>query len=491
MGGLAAGSVSRWGTLGQTFAIGPIFSAGFLLGTVAVFAAFNTPLAVLLAGVGVLALAYVLGMYGRRYAGAGAVYEYLARGSHSSIGIVGAGTYLIGLLFLGAGGGFAGEGYLVNRLLASELSVDIGWWFWALASLAVAIAMNWLGVRIGVRAIVTTAVVSLVPFLVICVAVIADGGADGNSLAVFDPSQTSAHAVFHGILFGISLFIGFETVAALGEEADRPRQSIPAAMVTSIVAFAAFYVFVAYAGAIGFGKQALAHNAWFASGNPFGLLGQRHVGHALGWIVNLTIVLDLLSVLIAFTLTASRLLMALARDGLLPAALGRTSARYRTPVGGLLAIACWSLVVIGWAAITHYGETVHTPDVLQAALILSAAGSYLITLVYLALAAGGLWLLYAERHHRALWCRLPVVLVAGAVPILSFDGSLNPFPAYPNDVAVYFAAGSVAIAFVWYVALRIWHPGAVAAAGSRAEGGATTAGAGGEAERAEPRAIQL
>jgi amino acid transporter len=55
-------------------------------------------------------------------------------------------------------------------------------------------------------------------------AVIARGGADGNTPAVFGPGRTSWDAVFPGILFAVGLFIGFETVAALGEEARRPRR---------------------------------------------------------------------------------------------------------------------------------------------------------------------------------------------------------------------------------------------------------------------------
>lgn len=47
-------------------------------------------------------------------------------GVHSSVGVVGAGAYLLGLLFLGAGGGFVTEGFLTNNLLAGELSVDLG-----------------------------------------------------------------------------------------------------------------------------------------------------------------------------------------------------------------------------------------------------------------------------------------------------------------------------------------------------------------------------
>jgi amino acid transporter len=446
-------SVSRWGALAQSFAIGPIFGVGFLSGTVAVFAGFNTPLSVALAGIGTLALAYVLAMYARRFTGAGAVYEYLARGTRPSVGIVGAGTYVTGLMFLGAGGGFVAEGYLADNLVSTELSIHLGWWAWALLSLAAAISINWVGVRAGVRAIVVTTGLSVVPFLVIAVAVIAQGGVGGNTLAVFDPGQTSVSAVFHGILFAVALYVGFETVASLGEEAASPRRTIPAAMIVSIVVCACFFTLMTYAGAIGFGRAALAHNAWYAAGNPFGELGQRYVGHALGWIVNLTIVLDLFSVCVAFTLAASRVLMALARDGLLPSALHRTSRRFRTPVGGLVVIAVWSLIVIAWAGLTHYGDATHIPNVLQAVLILSATGSYLVTLVYLLLAAGGLWLLRDGGDRRALWWRIPIVLAAIAVPILSFDGSLSPFPAYPNDVAIYFAAAAVGLSLVWCAAV--------------------------------------
>jgi len=466
---LSSSSVSRWGVLGQSLAIGPIFSAGFLSGTVAVFAGFNTPLSVLLAAVGTVALAYVLTVFGRRFAGSGGIYEYLTRGVHPSVGIIGGGAYVIGLMFLGAGGGFVGEGFFVNSLLSSELSVNLGWWVWALVALAAVLTLNYVGVRIGIRTIVATATLSLIPFLIVAFAVIVDGGIGGNTFSVLDPAQTSWNAVFHGVLFAVSLFIGFETVAALGAEAKLPRRSIPTAMIASIVLCAAFYLLVTYAGAIGFGAAG-ARTTWFASGNPFGVLGQRYVGHALGWIINLTIVLDLFSVCVAFTLAASRVLMTLAQDGLLPAPLGRTSRRFHTPVGGLAVIAVWALIVTLWCALSRYGAATHTPNVLQAVLILSASGSYLITLVYALLAAGGLWLmLRGQRPATGLWWRLPVVLVALAVPALSFDGSLNPFPAYPNDLGVYFAAGALAIAVAWFVVLRVWRPGLVGAAAAHAE----------------------
>jgi amino acid transporter len=454
-------SLTTRGVLGQTLAIGPIFSAAFLTGTVAVFAGFNTPLSVLLAGLGVLGLAYALMLYGRRFAGAGGVHEYLRRGVHPSIGVVGGGAYLLGLLFLGAGGGFVADGYLMNDLLRSELSINAGWWLWALVFLAIAIGVNYTGAKAGIGAIVLTAGIAVVPLAVVAVAIIVEGGADGNTLAVFDPSRTSWDAVFHGMLFAVSLFIGFEAVAALGEEARLARRSIPIAMISSVVIGLAFYVAVSYAGAIGFGEQALQRNAWFGSGNPFGELGEQYVGRTLGWLVSLAIVVDLLSVLIAFTLAASRLLMALAREGLLPSAVARTSPRFHSPVGGLAVIAGWALLVMLWAGLTHYGDAADLPDVLQAILILSATGSYLITLVYLLLAGGALRLLWSDRDRGGLWWRLPVVLAGVAVPILSFDGSLNPFPDEPNDTGVFLACAALGLSVLWYAALRVLRPDAL------------------------------
>jgi amino acid transporter len=149
---------------------------------------------VLLAGLGTLGLR-AGSLRPPPFAGAGGVHEYLRRGVHPSVGVVG-GAYLLGLLFLGAGGGYVTDGYLMDHLLRTELSLDLGWWLWALVFLAVVIAVNHTGAGAGIGAIAVTAAISAVPLAVVAVAIIADGGTDGNTLAVFDPSRTSWNAVF-------------------------------------------------------------------------------------------------------------------------------------------------------------------------------------------------------------------------------------------------------------------------------------------------------
>ena len=89
------------------------------------------------------------------------------------------------------------DGYLMNELLRSELSVDLGWWLWALVFLAIALGVNYTGAKAGIGAIAAVSAIAVVPLAVVVVAVIVEGGADGNTLAVFDPSRTSWNAVFN------------------------------------------------------------------------------------------------------------------------------------------------------------------------------------------------------------------------------------------------------------------------------------------------------
>ena len=97
-------------------------------------------------------------LYARRYAGAGAVYEYLTHGAHPWVGVLTAGFFFVGALFLGGGGIYLGLGILIDGFWTAHIS-DSGpaWWIWAILALAVVLVLNYLGVRIAIRAMLTFA----------------------------------------------------------------------------------------------------------------------------------------------------------------------------------------------------------------------------------------------------------------------------------------------------------------------------------------------
>ncbi len=444
--------------VGQALAIGPIFSIGLVSGLVANVAGFSTPLSILLGSIGSLGLAYVIAIYARRFAGAGAIFEYLSRAVHNSFGIFSAGVYLLGTLFLGAGGIYIGLGFLIQGFFSSHLHTSIPWWPGGAATLIVAFLLNHYGVRVAIRGVLMLAAFSVIPFLILAVVIIAKGGVGGNTLSVFTPSTGGWNSVFNGILFAVTLFIGFEAAASIAEETENPRRSIPIAVVTAVGLAALLYVFVSYAGTIGFGKAALAKGAWFSASSPFGTLATTYVGNWLSVLIDLVIILDALSLAIAIMVTASRIIFALGRDGLLPRIAARTS-RHDTPIAGNVTIAIWSVAILVWAGVTHYGVPVKLPNPIEAFNITTSAGSYLVELIYVFLALFALKLLWTSRHDESgLWWKVIAVLIGLATPILAFKGALDPFPTFPNDRAVFIAIACIVISALWYGILHVARP---------------------------------
>ena len=88
-------------------------------------------------------------LYARRFAGAGAVYEYLTHGAHPWLGVLTAGFFFLGMLFLGGGGIYLGARPPRRREFWRRTSPTTApaWWLLALIGLAIVLALNHLGIR--------------------------------------------------------------------------------------------------------------------------------------------------------------------------------------------------------------------------------------------------------------------------------------------------------------------------------------------------------
>jgi amino acid transporter len=452
--------------VGQSLAIGPMFSAGLLTGLVASVAGFSTPLSVLLGTIGAVCLGYVISLFARRYSGAGAMYEYLVHGAHPSVGVFGAGIYGVGILFLGGGGVFIANGFLAQAFLA-DIHIGITWWILGIVVLLIAVGLNHVGVRVAVQGVLALAAISMIPFLILAITVIAKGGAGGNTLAVFGTSQSSWNGVFHGILFAVTLFIGFEAAASLGEEAREPHKAIPVALIGSVALAGLFYLLVTYAGAIGFGVKG-AGAAWVADPSPMGALAQQYDGHWLSVLIDLVVMLDSISVALAFTVAGSRVFFALGRDGLLPKFTTRLSS-HQTPLGGNLIILGAGLIAVIIGGVTTLGDLVKLPNNIEAFQISAGVGSFLIEAVYAMLALAAFRIIWSEWTGAARLWRLVVAIIGVATPVLAYYGSLHPFPPYPGDLSLIIAGGCAVVVLAWYLWLQSRHPERVAAAARHAE----------------------
>jgi basic amino acid/polyamine antiporter, APA family len=148
--------------------------------------------------------------------------------------------------------------------------------------------------------------------------------------------QTDAGGRPLGMLAGAALaffaYIGFDSVSTHAEEAKRPQRDVPIAIVTSLVLCTVLYIGVVavLTGMVPYGE--LDVNAPVA--DAFARVGLR-------WaqlLIALAGVAGITSVMLVTMLSQARILLAIARDGLLPAGFfGAVHERFRTPWKSTLA----------------------------------------------------------------------------------------------------------------------------------------------------------
>jgi amino acid transporter len=374
--------------IAQSLAVGPIFSAAAIGGALAGLSGGVGPFVVLLTTVGILAIGYVVSELAKRYSGSGAVYELIAHTAGKPAGVFGAASYYLALLSLGCALPIIG-GMTAHDFFNNHMSLDLPWWVWGIVVLALIVGINMIGVQISVKTQLAIIGLSAIPFLILCIVIIAKGGSSGNTFKVFNPGEVAkGGSVFKGLLFAILMFVGFEMAAALGEETANPKKSIPVAVMSTIVIVMGFYLITQYAGTIGSGgKDELPFD--------FPMLSTHYIGSKFSVLIELAILLDIIGIGIGMCAAVSRGLFTLSRDGLLPKALAKINPKSNPAVATML-FGAIGLVVL-FVSLAKYGTKMPLgpdgspagpPDVLNSFLVLSTIGSMMFCVVYVLLCVG-------------------------------------------------------------------------------------------------------
>src|SRR5215469_4998252 len=240
--------------------IGPVFSSAFVIPlVVGVISASGkgggvaSPLSVLIAAVGVFALGWIVSRYVKEIHAAGSLYDYVTRGLGQRIGTAAGWLYYGGVTILLTGLLLLIGGYLQSTILA-EFKVDpLPSWAWTLLLIALIAAILYFGVRISTRSQLTLALISMLVVGAFFVFVIVKLGS-ANSAKPFVPSSAADgwSGIFFGVLYGVLMFVGFETAANLAEETPNPRREVPIAVMITAGIATVFFILAAYVEVAGF-----------------------------------------------------------------------------------------------------------------------------------------------------------------------------------------------------------------------------------------------
>jgi amino acid transporter len=421
---LGRARLSLSGVLAQSVGfIGPVFSLAALLPLIVGQSATGrgagvaTPLAILIAGAGVFGAGWIIAQYAKRIHLCGSLYEYICAAVGTRAGIVAGWLYYGAMLILGVAN-FLVLGGQSQGFLQSAFKVNVPWWPLSLGFVALVSAIVIIGVQFSVRAQLILVLVSAAVVLGFSVYVIGRGGLGGHSLSLrpFNPGAVGRLDLLYGVLYGINMFIGFETAANLAEETDDPKRHIPRAVLLSLTIVGAYFLITAYAQDVGFGQSA---SAWESSGFPLQALASGSFGSTgFGNVMYVLIIFDILAVAIGTGVAVTRGMLAMARAGRLPAPLATVHSRYNTPVTGALVFAALSVTLIIVVRATNgFFALGGQPQWLPAFSWMAGIGGTGLAVMYFAISAAGI---------RGLWEHVsrPKLVVAGAAGMLVATGAV-------------------------------------------------------------------
>ncbi|PEN06219.1 amino acid permease [Longimonas halophila] len=281
---------------------------------------------------------------------------------------VSGGTYEYGYEYLGARFGFtAGWMYLAAKS-ASAATAALGFAGYLLGALGgpaswiVPVALGAVVVLTGIvlsgirrsnwtnMAIVSVTLATLAYFVLggLTTTVSADGAAQ-----FFDPffAPAAGEGPFASLLHASALmfvaFTGYGRIATLGEEVQRPKRTIPRAIVVTMIVVTVLYIGVAATGVAAIGADGLGAATDAASPLEAAIQALALPGGTA--VITIGACTAMLGVLLNLLLGLSRVLLAMGRRGDMPEATTRLNAARTTPTVAVLTIGAliFGLALIG------------------------------------------------------------------------------------------------------------------------------------------------
>ena len=308
-------------------------------------------------------------------------------------------------------------------------------WAWSAIFVAAVFLIMYLGVELSTRVQLTLALVSALALLAFFVKVIVDVGSNNDIVRTFDPSEAPDgwSGILFGVLYGVLIFVGFETAANLAEETAEPKRSIPRAVLSSVVIVSIFYLIASYAQIAGTGFDlATITDPAVAAAPVFFLAAPDGGGFGSSFILEALIVvvfLDIMAVGLGAAVASTRGIFALARDRRIPGGLASVSRTRGTPVAAIAFVEAVSLLMVGFAEFLEgLFALPETPHYFAMFLWLSTFGGFSLMVVYGLMALGSF---RGLRDHR----NMAGVTIAGIIGAVTAIGAVyggiyrqpNPF----------------------------------------------------------------
>ncbi|MFE7233542.1 APC family permease [Streptomyces sp. NPDC002405] len=379
----------------------------------------GTPAAYVLAGAMILLFSVGFVAMGRHVVDAGAFYTYIGTGLGRTAGAGSAGLALFSYCVIQAAM-YGLYGSIVSGLVAHHTGLDLPWWVWALATMAVVKVLGAAGIEMGARVLAVFVTAEFSILLVFgLVMLFKGGGPEGLGVTdSFSPSAALRGAPGVAVMFAVASMFGFEATAIYGEEARHPSRTVPRATYLSVLVVTGFFALTSWMliSAYGASKASAAAGEALASGDSTGFVFAPIAAEFGGWVNQVLPILlatSLFAGILTFHNSANRYLFSLGRDGLLPPGLCRLNSRHAPAAAG------WVQTVVAVALVVPFALTGKDP-VLTLFSWFSGVAVLAMMLLYLLTSVSVVVFFRRERLDSRVWN----TLVAPVLGVLGLAGAI-------------------------------------------------------------------
>ncbi|WP_413100086.1 APC family permease [Streptomyces sp. Inha503] len=417
----------------------------------------GAPSAYAFAGIALAIFAVGFTTMSRHIAGAGAFYSYIAVGLGRTAGVVSALVALVSYNALQIGV-YGLAGVTIQGTFLEVFGINQPWWVYALSCVAIVWYVGFRSVAFGAKflAVLLTAETALLLILAVAI-LVQGGGSEGLGVESFAPDHMFVPPMTVVLPVAFAAFMGFEATVIYRSETRNPRRTIPRATYIGVAVLAGTYAFVVWSIIQAFGAGGAVDAATKHGVEMFFVAGESYLGGWFTTAMHLLMATSVVASLVAFHNTITRYSLAIADEGLLPAALAKVHPRTRAPyVAGLAQTALAVVIVSGFALAqadpyTQFMIWVNTPGVFGILLLQVAAAISVIAYFRRRTTGEGAWRTVVAPVIAAALMLVAMVLSARNISFLTGTTGLV------NQVLLMTIPATCAVGFGWAVWLRRNH----------------------------------
>jgi amino acid transporter len=388
-----------------------------------------------------LFVVFNLNQFARRSTSPGSMYAYTGRGLGAVGGVLSGWTLIWSYLFIGVAGmtGFTICSRQFLDIVGIHTSIP------AFVFFAISAVLCW---TLAVKDVRLSSMMTLIleGLSVLCILTLAAIVLFKHGIAVDSAQIHLTGVTFRGmnlaVVACIFSLVGFESATALGGESRNPLQTIPKAVIWSLILTGLFFVLMGYVEVFGTRGQ---HASLDTLAIPLNTLADlNNVGYFKLWL-SLGAIISFFALSLSCLNAGARIIYPMARHSVFPARLGTVHTSNATPA---TALSAYILLMFTIPAIWSTQADVLT--VFNGAGTLAAFG-FLLAYFMVSVAAP----IHLRRIGELKPGNVAVAVLAFVFLLLPTVGSFYPLPAYPVDLFPYIFLIYMAVGGTWlFIASR-------------------------------------